>query len=239
MPLMQRILMVYSRRLFDRNATASLEEAGFVVVSTYDEVAAKRVTDSDRPDLIVLNMRLPAQEGMELVRWVRQDRGWAHIPMMMLAAQSDDYDKLLGLDLGADDYLTRPFGMREMVARVRAILRRAAASWSSPASLQLGGLYLDLKHQKLRVSGQPRDLTPTEFALLKTLMDSPGHAFTRSELIDAYAGARLHLRRPGPHARQSYEEPAQESGHGPRPARLPGDGLWRGLSPAARGCVMV
>ncbi len=188
MSMTQRILMVHSQRVFDRNATASLEEAGFVVVSTFDEVAAKRVTDSERPDLILLNMRLPAQEGMELVRWVREDRGWAHIPLMMLAAQSDDYDKLLGLELGADDYLTRPFGMREMVARVRAILRRSAASWSSPASLQLGGLYLDLKHQQLRVSGQPRDLTPTEFALLKTLMGNPGHTFTRSELIEKALG---------------------------------------------------
>jgi two-component system alkaline phosphatase synthesis response regulator PhoP len=184
----QRILMVHKLRLFDRSAAASLEEAGFVVVSTYDEMAAKRVADSERPDLILLNMRLPAQEGLELVRWVRQDRGWAHIPLMMLAAQADDCDKLLGLELGSDDYVTRPFGMREMVARVRAILRRTAASWGSPAGLQLGGLYLDLEHKRLNVSGQARDLTPTECALLRTFMGNPGHAFTRSELIEKALG---------------------------------------------------
>ena len=187
MPISRRILIVNYQRPADRIAAASLEEAGFIVLRVFAEATARQVVDGDRPDLILLDMRLPAQEGLDLVRWVRQDRGWARIPLMMLAAQADDHDKLLGLELGADDYLTRPFGVREMVARVKAILRRTA-TWSAPASLQLGGLCLDLKCQRLNVGGQPRDLTPTEFALLKTLMGNPGHAFTRNELIEKALG---------------------------------------------------
>jgi DNA-binding response OmpR family regulator len=188
MAITQRILIVHNQRPVDRSAAASLEQAGFIVNAVYDEITAKRVADGERPDLILLNMRLPAQEGLELVRWVREDRGWAQIPLMMLAAQADDYDKLFGLELGADDYLTRPFGARELVARVRAIMRRAVAGWAAPVGLQIGGLYLDLEHQGLKVQGQARDLTPTEFALLKTLMRNPGHTFTRNELIEKALG---------------------------------------------------
>jgi two-component system, OmpR family, alkaline phosphatase synthesis response regulator PhoP len=188
MAITQRILMVYNPRSVDRSAAARLEEAGFMVLRVYTETAARQAVDGERPDLIVLDMRLPGQEGLELVRWVRQDRSWAHIPLMMLATQADDYDKLFGLDLGADDYLTQPFGLGEMVARVRAILRRTAANWGAPTGLQSGGLSLDLEHPGLQVRGQARDLTPTEFALLKTLMGNPGHAFTRNELIEKALG---------------------------------------------------
>ncbi len=184
----QRILMVCNQRPIDRLATASLQEAGFRVYTVCAETAVRQAVDREQPNLIVLDMRLPGQEGLDLVRWVRQERGWARIPLIMVAAQADEHDRLLGLELGADDYLTRPFSLREMVARVRAILRRTAATWDAPASMQLGGLYLDLKDQGLTVHGQSRDLTPTEFALLKTLMDNPGHAFTRSELIERALG---------------------------------------------------
>jgi DNA-binding response OmpR family regulator len=188
MAISQRILIVHNQPPAARLAGASLEQAGFIVLPVYDEKTAKRVVDYEHPDLILLNMRLPGQEGLELVRWVREDRGWAQIPLMMLAAQADDHDKLLGLELGADDYLAFPFGPRELVARVRAILRRTAACRAAPAALQLGGLSLDLEHQDLRVAGEARPLTPTEFALLKTLMSNPGHAFTRTELIEKALG---------------------------------------------------
>jgi DNA-binding response OmpR family regulator len=188
MAITQRILIVHNQQPAIRLVSASLEQAGFIVIPVFGEDAAKRVVDGEHPDLILLNMRLPGQQGLELVRWVREDRGWAQIPLVMLAGQADDHDKLLGLELGADDYLTFPFGPRELVARVRAILRRTAASRAAPAALQLGGLSLDLEHQDLRVRGQARALSSTEFALLKTLMSNPGHAFTRNELAERALG---------------------------------------------------
>jgi DNA-binding response OmpR family regulator len=124
-----------------------------------------------------------------LVRWVCEDRGWAHLPLMMLASQADTDDKLLGLDRGAADYLTRPFGPGELVARVRAILRRTSAGWSTPTDLHLGDLALDLEHGALTVGGQACALTRIEFALLRTLMSNPGHVFTRAELIEKALGS--------------------------------------------------
>lgn len=188
MTMTGHILIVCSQRPVDRLAAASLKESGFTVYTVHSEGVARQAIDRERPNLIVLDMNLPGQDGLELVRWVRQDRGWARIPLIMVAAQADEHDRLLGLELGADDYVTRPFSLREMVARVRAILRRTTATWDAPAGMQIGELYLDLRGQGLQVQGQSRELTPTEFALLKTMMDNPGHAFTRSELIERALG---------------------------------------------------
>ncbi len=166
----------------------NLEREGFAVNEAHDREEALLQLRESKPDAVLLDWMLPRISGLEICRQIRRAPAWRDLPVIMLTARGEEGDRVRGLVSGADDYVVKPFSLPELMARVRAILRRSAASWSSPASLQLGGLHLDLKHQQLRVGGQPRDLTPTEFALLKTLMGNPGHAFTRSELIEKALG---------------------------------------------------
>jgi two-component system alkaline phosphatase synthesis response regulator PhoP len=165
-----------------------LEEAGMSVLTAFDGQDAMRVIRHERPDLLVLDVQLPGQDGWEITRRLRADEHLAAIPILMLTARVQDTDKILGLELGADDYLTKPFNPREVVARVRAILRRAAGPPTASHLLEAGALRLDVDQHRLTVAGAPVELTPTEFALLKTFMENPRHAFTRNELIEKAMG---------------------------------------------------
>jgi two-component system alkaline phosphatase synthesis response regulator PhoP len=136
----------------------------------------------------VLDLMLPDQDGWDITRVVRSDPTLADMPIIMLTARVEDTDKIVGLELGADDYITKPFNPREVVARVRAVLRRAVGGPTQTKVLQLGGLLMDLDQHEVLLDGQPVDLTPTEFELLRALMENPGHAFTRSELIEKSLG---------------------------------------------------
>jgi two-component system alkaline phosphatase synthesis response regulator PhoP len=131
---------------------------------------------------------LPGLDGWDITRWMRSDEHLATIPILMLTARVEDTDKILGLELGADDYLTKPFNPHEVVARVRAILRRTSGGGHPPHILQVGELSLDVDQHLLTVSGEPVEVTPTEFALLQTLMTHPHHAFTRAELLEKALG---------------------------------------------------
>jgi two-component system alkaline phosphatase synthesis response regulator PhoP len=184
----QRILAVDDDRNIVRLVQTYLEQAGYVVFTAYDGEQAQRVIRREKPDLIVLDVMLPGRDGFELTRWLRADESLAAIPVLMLTARLEDGDKILGLELGADDYLTKPFNPREVVARVRAILRRSGQTPSVPRVYQVSELRLDADRHTVTRDGRALELTPTEFALLRALMENADHAFTRTELIEKALG---------------------------------------------------
>ena len=141
-----------------------------------------------RPDLVVLDLGLPGLDGLDVTRQLRRD---SSIPIVMLTARDDELDKLLGLELGADDYVTKPFSPRELVARVRAVLRRAERPPEAGETIRAGDVTLDLPRMRAEVAGRAVDLTPTEFQLLATLAARPGRIFTRAQLLDARPRRRL------------------------------------------------
>jgi len=190
----QRILVVDDDKQIVRLVKAYLEQSGFQVFTAYDGSIALHVIRRERPDLVVLDLMLPDQDGWDITRTIRADPNLADTPIIMLTARIEDADKIVGLELGADDYITKPFNPREVVARVRAVLRRAIGGPAQPRVLQLGGLgsehglLMHLDQHKVLVDGQSVDLTPTEFELLRVFMENPGYAFTRSELIEKGLG---------------------------------------------------
>ncbi len=184
----QRILVVDDDRQILRLVSTYLDQAGFTTLTAETGDAALHVLRREKPDLVVLDLMLPGRDGWGVVRWLRADPTLSATPVLMLTAKVEDEDKILGLELGADDYLTKPFNPREVVARVRALLRRAAGPAPAAHILESGGLRLDVDGHVLQVDGAPVDLTPTEFALLKALLENPNHAFTRAELIERALG---------------------------------------------------
>lgn len=184
----QRVLVVDDDRQIVRLVSSYLEQAGMTVLSAYDGETAQHMIQKERPDLIVLDLMLPGQDGWTITRWLRADAHLADIPILMLTAKVEDADKIQGLELGADDYLTKPFNPLEMVARAKAILRRVRGSFQTPHVLETGDLRLDLDQRLLSLSGQNIDLTRTEFAILSALMANPNYAFTREELVEKALG---------------------------------------------------
>ncbi len=162
-----------------------LEHAGFTVLTASNGDDALRLARQAGPDLIVLDLGLPGRDGLDVTRELRRD---SHIPIVMLTARADESDKLVGLELGADDYVTKPFSAKELVARVRAVLRRAQAIPSGEDRLVVGALEMDVPRMRVSVAGEPVDLTATEFQLLLVMARQPGRVFTRSQLLDAIHG---------------------------------------------------
>jgi DNA-binding response OmpR family regulator len=165
-----------------------LEHAGFTVVTASDGPAALAAVRSRRPDLVVLDLGLPGLDGLDVTKQIRGGLETTELPIVMLTARDDELDKLLGLELGADDYLTKPFSPRELVARVKAVLRRADRPVGAGDLIRVGDLALDVPRMRTEVAGTSIDLTPTEFTLLATLARQPGRIFTRSQLRDALHG---------------------------------------------------
>ncbi|MFQ5576004.1 MAG: response regulator transcription factor [Anaerolineae bacterium] len=186
----QRILVVDDDREIVRLVRAYLEQSGFNVLVASSGEAALHAMRRERPDLVVLDLMLPDRDGWDITRLVRGDPALAATPIIMLTARVEDTDKILGLELGADDYITKPFNPREVVARVRSVLRRAQGGSlpAQPRVLQLGGLIMDTGRHEVMVNGRPVELTPTEFKLLHIMLESPGYAFTRLELIEQSLG---------------------------------------------------
>jgi DNA-binding response OmpR family regulator len=162
-----------------------LEHAGFRVITASDGRAALDSARRDRPDLVVLDLGLPGLDGLDVTRELRKD---GSIPIVMVTARDDELDKLLGLELGADDYLTKPFSPRELVARVKAVLRRTDRPVEAADMIRVGELQLDVPRMRTEAAGRSVELTPTEFTLLATLARQPGRIFTRSQLLDALHG---------------------------------------------------
>jgi two-component system alkaline phosphatase synthesis response regulator PhoP len=183
-----RILVVDDDRNIVRLVCAYLEQAGYQVSVAYDGDTALRILRHDRPDLMVLDLMLPNRDGWEVTRIVRSDANLVGTPIIMLTARVEDQDRIVGLEIGADDYVTKPFNPREVVARVRAVLRRAQGEPTLPKVIQSGPLLIDLERYEVQVDGQPVQLTPTEFKLLQVLAEHPGHALTRLELIEKGLG---------------------------------------------------
>ena len=183
---MKTVLVVDDEAKIAQLARDYLERAGFAVLTAGDGRSALQQIRSRRPDLVVLDLGLPEVDGLEVTRTVRESSG---IPIVMLTARDDELDKLLGLELGADDYITKPFSPRELVARVRAVLRRTERA-AAPESdrVVVGDLALDAAKLSASVAGRPVDLTPTEFSLLLTMARQPGRVFTRGQLLDAVRG---------------------------------------------------
>jgi two-component system alkaline phosphatase synthesis response regulator PhoP len=142
----------------------------------------------ERPDLMLLDLMLPARDGRDVTRVIRGDESLAALPIIMLTARVEDHDKIVGLELGADDYVTKPFNPGEVVARVRAVLRRVQGEPSPAKVLQCGQVVIDLDAHRVQVDDQLVYLTPTEFALLRALAEQPGRALTRLELIEKGLG---------------------------------------------------
>jgi len=171
-----------------------LKQAGYRVLTARDGQTALTLTRHEHPDLIILDLMLPGGlDGLDVCRSIRQDPGLAGVPIIMLTARIEETDRLIGLELGADDYVTKPFSPREVVARVRAVLRRARRNGPSPGIVRVGELAVDLSKHSVTVEGRVVSLTPTEFDLLAVLARYPGRPFTRAQLMDlvydvAYAG---------------------------------------------------
>ena len=165
-----------------------LEHAGFAVITAGDGAAALALARARRPDALVLDLGLPRVDGLDVIRAIRRD---SRVPILVLSARGDETDRVAGLELGADDYVTKPFSPRELVARVRAVLRRAEAVPLADERISAGDLELDLVRRRVTVAGRAVTLTPTEFELLATLARDPGRVWTRSQLLDAVHGFSL------------------------------------------------
>jgi DNA-binding response OmpR family regulator len=181
----QTILVVDDEPEIVKLLRAYLEGAGYRVLTARDGREALLVTRHEKPDLIVLDLAMPEMDGLEFTRRLRQER---NTPIIMLTARVEETDRIIGLELGADDYVTKPFSPREIVARARAVLRRVQPQPEAAEVLRAGELVLDRAEHSLTVAGQPVSLTPTEFELLATLMANPGRAFSRMELLERVQG---------------------------------------------------
>jgi DNA-binding response OmpR family regulator len=162
-----------------------LEHAGFRVSIETSGRSALGTARKASPDLIVLDLGLPEMDGLDIIRELRKE---SNVPIVILTARGEESDKLVGLELGADDYLTKPFSPRELVARVRAVLRRTERTESAGDVIRIGDAEIDLARMRVAVDGRPVDLTATEFQLLAALARQPGRVFTRSQLLDAVHG---------------------------------------------------
>ena len=182
---MKRILVVDDEPKIVALARDYLEHAGFSVRVAHDGRSALAAARGERPDLIVLDLGLPEIDGLDVARTLR---GESSVPIVMLTGRSDESDKLVGLEIGADDYVTKPFSPKELVARVRAVLRRTERPQQSTDVVRAGDVVLDLPRMRVTVDGRVVELTPTEFELLATLAREPGRVFTRAQLLDAVHG---------------------------------------------------
>jgi len=184
-----RILVVDDDRSIVKILRGYLEQAGYEVLAAHDGDEAMYLLRRERPDLVLLDLMLPDRDGWEITRLVVSDERLAGTPIIMLTARVEDTDKIVGLELGADDYITKPFNAREVVARVRALLRRTRSGGTVPAKVIVyRNLRLDLGERQLYVDDDPVNLTPTEFKLLQTLMEHVGFTFTRDELLERAVG---------------------------------------------------
>lgn len=184
---MKTILVVDDEAKIVQIASDYLQHAGFTVLTAGDGRRAIDIALSQQPDMIVLDIGLPAADGLDVTRAVRK---YGDIPIIMLTARGEESDKLVGLELGADDYIVKPFSPKELVARVQAVLRRAEARREAPAAqtVRAADLTLDLPKMTVSVDGRPAQLTASEFQLLAALAQQPGRVFTRAQLLDALRG---------------------------------------------------
>ncbi|KKM10554.1 transcriptional regulator [Clostridiales bacterium PH28_bin88] len=190
---MGKILVVDDEEPIVELVKFNLEKEGHHVLSAYDGNAALELAESENPDVIVLDVMLPGRDGFEVCRLLHSREATANVPVIMLTAKDEEFDKVLGLELGADDYVTKPFSPRELAARVKACLRRRSAA-RQPATrddndeLRAGELVMRPDHYQVFLNGKPVELAPKEFELLRILMQNPGKVLKRDYLLDQVWG---------------------------------------------------
>jgi DNA-binding response OmpR family regulator len=182
---MKTVLVVDDEPKIVQLARDYLEHAGFTVASASDGREALASFRANAPDLIVLDLGLPLVDGLDVARAIRKS---SNVPIVMLTGRGDEADRVAGLELGADDYVTKPFSPKELVARVRAVLRRAEVAATPADVVRAGDVTLDIPRMSVRVKAKAIELTPTEFQILATLARAPGRVFTRAQLLDAVHG---------------------------------------------------
>jgi two-component system, OmpR family, alkaline phosphatase synthesis response regulator PhoP len=183
---MSTILIIEDEPELVKVLRSYLEQAGFSVLSAGRGDSGLSLWENKRPDLVILDLNLPGMDGLDVARLIRRT---ATTPIIMLTARVEETDQLIGLELGADDYIPKPFSPRIVVARVRALLRRSEAGPAAPQILRVADLEIDLDGHTAQRDTQPLELTPTEFSLLVTLASQPGRAFSRLQLLEASQGA--------------------------------------------------
>jgi two-component system alkaline phosphatase synthesis response regulator PhoP len=181
----ETILVVDDEPKIVKLARDYLERGGFHVLTATDGTIALASARRDRPDLIVLDLNLPGMDGLDICRALRHE---SDVPIIMLTARVEEADRLIGLELGADDYITKPFSPRELVARVRTVLRRVQGGVRQPGLIHACDLEIDLNGHRVTRAGEPIQLTRTEFNLLALLAQHPGQTFTRAQLLDRLHG---------------------------------------------------
>jgi two-component system, OmpR family, alkaline phosphatase synthesis response regulator PhoP len=181
----KKILVVDDEKKLVAILKGYLEQAGFAVATAYDGQQALTVFRHEKPTLVLLDLNLPQIDGLDVCRTMRKE---SNVPVIMITARVEEADRLIGLELGADDYIVKPFSPREVVARVRTVLRRTEGEPARAEALSAGDLALDLGKHSARLNDRALDLTPTEFDLLAVLMQNPGRAFTRLQLLDQVQG---------------------------------------------------
>jgi len=185
---MKTVLVVDDERQIAEIASDYLEHAGFAVITASDGAQALELARRRHPDLVVLDLGLPKLDGVDVARILRRE---SNVPIIMLTARVEESDRLLGLETGADDYIVKPFSPRELVARVRAVLRRTDERGQLGDVFRLSDLTIDVPRLSVSRGEKPIDLTPTEFHLLATLARQPGRVFTRAQLLDAVRGVEV------------------------------------------------
>jgi len=179
------ILVVDDEPKIVKLAQDYLEQAGFRVMSAGDGTTALAVARREQPDLIVLDLNLPGKDGLDVCRSLRRD---SDVPIIMLTARDEETDRLIGLELGADDYITKPFSPRELVARVRVVFRRVKGETRPTHLIRVHDLEIDLNGHTVTLAGKPVHLTPSEFTLLTMLAQHPGQVFSREQLLEKLYG---------------------------------------------------
>lgn len=182
---MRTVLVVDDELQITRLVRDYLEQAGFVVAIASDGPGAIAAARQIKPDLIVLDLGLPGLDGLDVIRSLRVN---SNVPVVVITARADEADRIVGLEIGADDYVVKPFSPKELVARVRAVLRRVDLAGEGAEVLRAGDLVVDIPRREVKASGRAVDLTPTEFDLLQTLVRQPGRVFTRGQLLEAIHG---------------------------------------------------
>lgn len=182
---MKTVLVVDDEPKIVQLARDYLERAGFTVASASDGREALAAFRTQSPELVVLDLGLPAVDGLDVARSIRKT---SNVPIVMLTARGDESDRIAGLELGADDYITKPFSPKELVARVRAVLRRTEMTAMPAETVRVGAVSIDVPRMSVRVGEREIELTPTEFQLLLTMARAPGRVFTRAQLLDAVHG---------------------------------------------------
>ena len=181
----QKILVVDDELDIVKVVRAYLEQASFRVITASDGQQALAVFSHEQPYLIVLDLNLPKMDGLDVCRAIRRE---SSVPIIMLTARVEETDRLIGLEIGADDYIVKPFSPREVVARVRTVLRRTAPPAEPPSIIAIGALTIDPIKHEVQLHGRSIDVTPSEFKILLALAAQPGRAFSRMELLDAAQG---------------------------------------------------